>query len=616
MDGVRQPKHTTSPDMKSLRSSFSSVREDDADLAQTFTSTKVSSYSKPAEEAIADQSQPSSPSVAMSETQFVPPVTRPNSRLHGCWFPAVAADSFQGWKQIGVKGRLASKSFGDLQSLKIIWSTPAAPPKTKDPERPLPSKAPIETLPAELLVQIIGYLVIDVPPNGISARNVDLMSMLLASRTLHSATLNALYRNITIPHSRIFRKFLSHVSQNQELGTIVRRLDFSHFNPTTLFSTAAERATTRNLTPETLLQCLELTPYLKGFLAQEYIDDELDGNVLRKLFFGLERLRALDFCGCSSTVFKGAFLSILLSDWPDTLGLRRLSLHKNINLPPTVFETLLPRLGKLTHLDVAGTRMTDEALVSIPHTARITHLNLAKCNSLTAEVVIDFIENHPAVKDLVYLSLASDARSHQLLDEDDVTRLLPILPSTLRSLSLKGSKMAASHIDMLRPLSKHLEELALGRRLKITEINRLFVPDEPNSAEGDVSQDQLEWVPHTLKYLDLSDYYAAELDLSALFARSTSIMKKYSAPLEIIEVVDDLYSRLSKSNVVKQAGWTVRDSGSRAWLVRVPDDGDQARDSGLRSWKMGAAFWGMRKIPVAASEVGGMYGSYMFKRKL
>lgn len=463
------------------------------------------------------------------------------------------------------------------------------------------------------LGHIIDHLVLDVPPNGISARNVDLMSLLLTSRTLHSATLNALYKNITIPHSRIYRKFLAHITQNKELGTIVRRLDFSHFNPTTLFSTASERATTRNLTPETLMQCLELTPYLREFLAQDYIEDEIDANVLRKLFFKLERLKGVDFCGCSSANFKNAFQSILLSDWPDTLSISRLSLHKCITLPASVFETLLPRLGKLTHLDLAGTRVTDEALWSIPHNAKITHLNLSKCKSLTADAVIDFLANHPAVKGLEFLSLGVDARSHQLLDEDDLTRLIPILPYSLHSLSLKGSKMNGSHIDLLRPLTKQLEELALGRRLKIADIDRLFVPDE--SHDGTVDQ-QLEWVPHTLKYLDLSDYTSTELDLITLFGRSTSIMKKYSSPLEVIEVTDDLFTRLSKSPVVKQLGWTVTENGSRAWLVRVHDPEDGPRDSGLRAWKMGASFWGMRKIPVAAAEVGGMYGSYMFKRRL
>ncbi|KAI0100686.1 hypothetical protein F4776DRAFT_516994 [Hypoxylon sp. NC0597] len=609
-DTMEQSGNSTPPD-KSTRSSFSSVREvESSDLPQNFTSSKVSSYSKLTEEAIDDL--PSPPAMA-TQTQFVPPITQPQSRLHGAWFPAVAADGFQGWKQIGVRGRQASKSYGDLQALKIVWSTPAAPTKKKDPEKPGPGQSPIERLPAEILGQIIDHLVLDVPPNGVSARNVDLMSLLLTSRTLHSATLNALYKNITIPHSRIFRKFLTHIAQNKELGTIVRRLDFSHFNPTTLFSTASERATTRNLTPETLLQCLELTPFLREFLAQEYIEDELDANVLRKLFFGLDRLQGIDFCGCSSTAFKNAFQSILLSDWPATLPICRLSLHKCITLPASVFETLLPRLGNLTHLDLSGTRVTNAALQSIPHNARITHLNLSKCRLLTADVIIDFLANHPAVKGLVFLSLGVDARSHQLFDEDDLTKLIPVLPHSLRSLSLKGSKMVASHIDLLRPLTKHLEELALGRRLKIADIDRLFVPDENNDVDLD---QQLEWIPHSLKYLDLSDYSAAELDLITLFGRNTSLLKKYSAPLEVIEVTDDLYARLAKSPVVKQLGWTVTENGSRAWLVRVHDPADGHRDSGLRSWKMGASFWGMRKIPIACAEVGGMYGSYMFKRKL
>jgi len=428
--------------------------------------------------------------------------------------------------------------------------------------------------------------------------------MLLTSRTLHSATLNALYRNITIPHSRIFKKFLAHISQNPELGTIVRRLDFSHFNPTSLFTTASERATTRNLTHETLLRCLELTPYLREFLAQEYVDEDIDVHVLRKLFFGLERLQGLDFCGCSSAPFKAAFEAVLADEWSQTLPISRLSLHRCINLPSAVFETLLPRLTKLTHLDVAGTRITDKALMSIPHTARITHLNLAKCKLLTSRAVIDFLTHHPAVKDLVYLSLAADYRSYELLDEEDVTRLIPILPSTLRSLSLKGSKMNTSHMPMLRPLTKHLEELSLGRRLKVEDINRLFIPDK--------DMEQLDWVPHTLKYLDLSDYAGATLNWTSLLGNA-SLLGRHTAPLEVIEIAEDVYTRLSRPPVVKRAGWTATDFGNRAWLVRNPEG---ARDLGYRDWKMGAAFWGMRKVPVAFANVGGMYGSYMFKRNL
>ncbi|KAG7115578.1 F-box protein like, partial [Verticillium longisporum] len=398
----------------------------------------------------------------MAEVQFLPPVTLPNSRLHGNWFPA---NNFKGWKQINVKGKTASRSFGDLQALHMAWSTPPAPSKGKS--KFSLGSAPIEKLPLELLGSIIELLVLDVPPpNGVTRRNVDLMSLLLTSRTMHGATLNALYRNITIPHSRIFRKFLANTTEHPSLGTITRRLDFSHFNNSTLFETASERKTTRNLTSETLLQCLQLTPHLQEFLAMEHIDDDLSSEVLQKLFFNLPRLQALDFAGCTSPSFRASFNSLVSMEWPETMSITRLSFHKCLTLPSAVFETILPRLVNLTHLDLAQTKVTDKALWSIPHTARITHLNIAKCTLLTAPNVIRFFAEHPAVRHtLVFLSVATDARSQQLLAQDDVSALLPVLPKTLRSLSLKGSRMEESHIELLRPLTKHLEELAFGRNL-------------------------------------------------------------------------------------------------------------------------------------------------------
>ncbi|KAK7972394.1 hypothetical protein PG988_006528 [Apiospora saccharicola] len=459
---------------------------------------------------------------------------------------------------------------------------------------------------------IIGLLVLDVPPNGISPRNVDLISILLTSKRFRAPALHALHKNVTIPHSTTFRKFLARIIEGQELGKIVRRLDFSHFNPITTFTTAAERTLTRNLTPETLFQCLELTPSLCEFLGQEHVDSEIDLNVLRKLFLDLPRLRAADFTGCSSGSFKDAMEGISTFDWPDSLGISRLSFHKCINISSAALKLLLPKLSHLTHLDVAGTRITDEALQSIPQTARVTHLNLAECASLSAEAVINFCANHDAVKSsLTFLSVASNVRCHQLLGIEDVTRLLPHLPSTLRSLNLKGSKMISSHIHLLRPLTKHLEELALGRGLDLTDVDQLFVPD---LAPGN-SQAQLDWVPHSLRYIDLSDYTAAELDLISLLSSSISIMGKCSAPLEAIEVMDQLGSRLSP--VVQRLGWTVTAFGSRSWLIRSRSPkGNEDCESGLRSWKMGTSFWGMRKIPLARAEVGGMYGSYMFHRKL
>lgn len=605
------------------RSSFSSIREDDQDLAQAFTTSKVSVYAQHHEDVVDDDHlQLPSLGTMVSQADFFPPVTRPDSRLHGNWFPA---ENFKGWKQINVKGRLASRSFSDLSSINLAWTAHAntAFQRRRSSEN-LPGCAPIEKLPLELLSHIIGHLVIDIPPNSLTKRNIDLMSLLLTSKKMHGATLVTLYRQITIPHSVIFKKFLSHIVSHSALGTLVRRFDFCHFNPGMMFDTASERSLAQNLTATTLLQALELTPHLQEFLAQEHIDSDLDEKVLRKLFFGLERIAALDFCGCTSTAFRTAFINAIpLGEWTaGDLGLKRLSLHKCTTLPSTVFESLLPHLPYLTHLDVAGTRITDAALASIPHAARITHLNLAKCNNLSADAIINFVSTHPAVasphesipSSLVWLSLSADASTHETFNEDSIARLLLVLPKSLKSLSLKGSKMNITHIPLLLPLTKHLEELALGRGLSITDTNALFVPDteagsdDPDAMDIDSAE---EWQPHTLRYLDLSDLWSTELDLPTLYDTSRcALLTQHTQPLEVLEVHSDVGKRVRQAPL-KRLGWHSSEAGARTWIVR-----DSAAAGEPRPWKMGAESWGMRKVPVARADVGGMYGSYMFARKL
>jgi len=584
-----------SPSEKTARSSFSSVRENDDGLAQTFTRSKISSYTNEAEEVFDE-----SPSSESSQPFFQPPLTNPHSQLNGFWAPA---PTFRGWREIPLKGKKASRSLENLRSLVMSWSPPSTPQNEPEVKKKTfrttyePGRAPIETLPTEVLDNIIDLLVVELPPNGLTIRNADLMALLLASRSLHAATLTTLYRHITIPHSRIFRKFLNTVVEYPNLASIVRRLDFSHFNPNSIFSNASQRASTQNLTAKTLAQCLDLTPYLQEFLAQEYIDGDIDREVLRKLFFSLPRLKAVDFCGCSTASFREAFKELLEDEWPERLGITRLSFHKCITLPTAVFETILPRLAKVTHLDLAGTRVTDAALMSIPTTAQITHLNLARCKELTSEAVVAFITTHPAVKDsLVFLSLATDASSHLLLGKDDIDKLVPALPSTLRSLSLKGSRMEESHIPLLRPLTETLEELTLGRGLEISDIQKLFRVDG-------------QWRPHSIRYLDISD-------IETRIGSASELLADESAPLHVIEVDERVYERAAKiKKTLQRVGWTAKEFGTRYWLVRLNADGSTT-DNGGRWWKMGAESWGMRKVPVAKGEVGGMYGSFMFGRHI
>jgi hypothetical protein len=383
--------------------------------------------------------------------------------------------------------------------------------------------------------------------------------------------------------------------------------------------TARERAETQNLTHKTLLQCLDLLPDLREFLAQEHIDEDLSADVLRKLF-EMPYLQALDFCACSSTPFRDAMMGVVRSpraiDLPRTLSITRLSFHECTILPSAIFESLLPRFLKLTHLDLTHTRVTDEALASIPKTAKITHLNLSKCSSLSGDKVVEFLGSHPAVKNLVYLNLLMDAKSHEMLSAVDITALLPILPATLRSLNLKGSKMSRNHVSLLLPLTKHVEELSVGRNLPYQDIVPLLWPPT-----GESEKQKIPWIPHSLRYLDISDLEANQLDFALVFGSMTSVLKPRSLPLEVIEFGPNVFDKFKvREHTCEQFGWVVKEAGRRGWLVRdtnkLKSIGDLKveADDGSRKWKMGVTHWGMRKVPVAHAEVGGMYGLYMFKR--
>lgn len=571
------------------RSSFSSVRENDDGIAQNFTRSKISSYIEAPEEVFDE-----SPSSEISQPTFQAPLTQPHSKLHGFVYPA---EGFKGWKEIALSGKKASRSCEDLHKLHMTWDTPAPLPQKKLLDVYPRATAPLERLPSEVLGSIIDLLVVEIPPNGLTTRNTDLMALLRTSRAIHAATLNTLYRHITIPHSRIFRKFLNTITEYPALATIVRRIDFSHFNPSFHFSTATERAKTQNLTADTLAQCLELTPFLQEFLAQEYVEDDLGPAALRKLFFDMPQLHALDFTGCSSIFFKKSIVTIMEDPWPETLNITRLSFHRCLSLPSGLFETILPRLPKLKRLDMAGTRITDKALLSIPETARLTHLNLTRCKELSSDVVVKFVTSHPATAhSLVYLSLATDPVTHLLLGKEDVDALLPNLPPTLKSLSLRGSRMDSSHVPQLTRLAENLEELAVGRGLTMSDIQNIFQKDG-------------QWLPHNLRYIDICD-------IETIIGSASSLLTTASAPLHVVEISERTYERAAKgNNSLRRVGWIAKEFGSRYWLVRMNSDGT-TRDNGARWWKFGAESWGMRKIPVVVAEVGGMYGSYMFGKRI
>lgn len=481
----------------------------------------------------------------------------------------------------------------------------------------------LESMPEEILELIFSYVTVDHTADPYARPHVDLVSCSLASKALYPAALRVMYRHVSIPQSRAFSKFMRSLRENDKLGEMVQWLDFSHYSN---MGFGRDRTTTNQtpyLKPETLKACLDMLPNLQAFLVHEHVDDELDVNVLSRLF-NKPLMQAMDFCACSSRSFAEAFTTVTtqVAEAGPLPLLKRLSLHECTTLREPVFRALLPRLTNLTHLDLAHTLINDIALLSIPPTAKITHLNLERCTHLTGPAVVKFLTTHPAVKDsIVYLNLASDSSRHRLLASEDVTKLLKSLPPTLRSLNLGGAGVNATHIPALRRLATHVEELGLrGADLSLgSDIKQLFKTDDDHerpsaSTTNTASSPSSSSSATTIRYLDLSDI--PSVTQMSLSYSPSSLTGTETLPLEVIELGSDVLQEIKRRNAhVKRPEWVVKELGRRGWFVRQPAEGaTEPVDDGWRPWKMGARWWGMRKIPVVEQDVGGMYGYFMFKR--
>jgi hypothetical protein len=577
-----------------------------------------------------------SPSVQSNDTQLA--VKEPCSCCCRC-------GRAQEWKPNGFRGKRRSRSFSPPRTIVSELLGWTDEPESLDESVELtrgrlsgPGESSLEKLPVEILGmssciigacagtndtitdKIISQLALDVPPAEFTPRNEDLISCLLTSRTIHAATITTLYSHVTIPHSKVFSKFLGHITQYPGRGRIVRRLDLSHFTAVGMARSKEATQNIQNLTATTLFECLELTPNIQEVLLQEHVEDDLSTEVLQTLLFGLPNLKALDFCAASSAKFVEAFSSAVTNaTWLNsmnnsTLGIRKLSLHECFTLPTSSLENLLPQLPRLTHLDLFHTRVNDKALMSIPKTARLTHLNLGRCSQISGAGTVDFLTSHPAAKELIYLNLACDLSRYRLLWETDVEKLLPELPSSLRSLNIGGAQIRSRHVQLLLPLSKHLEELGIrSADLTLKDVNSLFVPSSAQTDSSAVAEEQEPWIPSALRYIDLANI--SSITQPTLMGNACVLLSSVTSPLEVIELGDQTIAALKESTRANsQRGWVVKDLKRRGWFVRSPgNDGAEVGDR-RRAWKMGAMWWGMRKIPVAWGEVGGMYGHYMFKR--
>lgn len=423
----------------------------------------------------------------------------------------------------------------------------------------------IESLPDEILDMVFDLVQLDTAQEDSIFSRVDLFSCLSVSRRLHAAALRALYKHVLIYRSRTFHKLVNSVQEDPQLGQHIKALDFSHYSHMGYGRSRGQTNITPYLTKENLTIVLGHTPGLKAFLVHEHLDDELDLNVLSTLF-SIPSLKYVDFAGCSSDPFVKSFTRLLSGATPQHWSqIKRLSLHECSTLKPGFFETLLPQLSAVTHLDLAHTQVNDKALLSIPATAQITHLNLGRCTQVTGRAVVEFLTKHPAAREgIVWLDLSADASRYRLLDEEDLNSLLPALPRTLKALNIGGARVNQQHVSTLRLLATHLEELGLkGANLSLsTDINRIL--SLPPDMKTTLDHPELR---SALRYIDLTDI--SSVSQMSLSYSPISIKDNRSLPLEVIELGSAVLTEITRRNKnVKNPDWTVKELGRRGWCVR------------------------------------------------
>lgn len=357
-----------------------------------------------------------------------------------------------------------------------------------------------------------------------------------------------------------------------------------------------------------LFNMLALTPLIIEFKAPHDIASLIHEGILKKLFLELPSLKVLELRNCSSPAFAEAFISIM-NQLPNANFLPFTSLSiSNAFVMPETLQGLIPRLGFISSLSIAGTNITAAALHKLPRTARIQHLDVSSCPLLDRAELVVFTLSHPAARlSLTSLDASTSAGStvsNPVFDAMDTAKFLREGPETLTHVRLCGWPMNSTCINLLKDRAAVIEQLAIGTSLTMRDLEMLFLdhagaeshPREVERLEGDtIGQEEksssmlktirtavaicklrrrLNDVPlpgtpqSSLKYLDLR---SMALDEQCLIGESV-LLGHHSGALRAVEICEEVFGgedREVLSRAIESVGWKVEGGNRRVLLVRA-----------------------------------------------
>ncbi|KAF5099915.1 hypothetical protein D0Z03_000918 [Geotrichum reessii] len=394
---------------------------------------------------------------------------------------------------------------------------------------PKPRKSlPLTSLPRDILTSILQEVILyesnGSPSTYYSAIN-SFSKLLTTCSIFYDVGIPILYKHVAFSDNRSFDRFFTSI-ETTGYGNLVRTIDFSGYTP------VQRRQTTPALTADSLSHLLTLCPNVNEFLSTEYIDKDLNAQVMQKLF-SLPYLIAADFTGSTHTNFVEALAYTAAASTSSFQQVTRLSLHGCTSIPPETLNALLQKLPNLTRLDLTQTQI--QSLEIIQPSTRLTHISLSKCQNLLSSDVKQFLSHQPYLQWLNLMNLAN-------VKQQDLTDVLKSLPS------VKYLNLHNLPVNLVPGI------------IKTDKLESLFLGAAPISIA--TLKDTLPTMPK-LQYLDLS----GNPNINIWTAQDTSLLN-CNPEIKMIELSSDL---LAKLNGIAVPGFSAaHGQGSRGWLIRGP----------------------------------------------
>ncbi|OWP04269.1 hypothetical protein B2J93_9337 [Marssonina coronariae] len=335
--------------------------------------------------------------------------------------------------------------------------------------------SPLECLPTELLNRILLLVAAPVPSRGWNSpyalpdegfyRPSSLLSCLRVSVRIHETAIYIMYRGLVVlacKTSSITRIFQI-LDQKPRLASLVHTFDI-----------------TRSLCSDCTISHhkLALLPQLRDLrLSLSHVKEV---EMLHELVFGIPSLESLtlDVSRLSedTQMLRGAFDSLSHGLYSNltTLNFTDLKGASSLHVP-NMFRSLLPRMYRLQFLNVSRAFISADALSAIPSSARLTYLDIRGCRGLALDGLVDFLSTHPAVTSSLVVLKAGNIADPAPLSEAQVDIIISYAPRTLRSLDLSLSSMGRGNIAQLQLLCCQLEELSLGRNLRMRDVEDMLL---------------------------------------------------------------------------------------------------------------------------------------------